>query len=302
MTVERAFEYITAPTKPDGKHDAMGLKSDVHYTIHDCIIDLSGCELATLDEALGITLGAHGHVENCVIRGAGKLVLCGCGDDPADNPDVIREQGKCVTFKHCLFENFGRRGPEVQGGMMAVLSYCVVRNWGLPSRFDTRAFAAWAHKGGKIIAQHTVFAQEHTPSLWCRIRDHIGHFGQAINDRGLAGMFHRDAWLSGYRRALTAGPDGKVEANQCYGPGLVIDNHVAPHDQSRRRKSGAATGGHGDESGTEAEAIVMCVIYGLCLVLAPLVLFFAGGVLVIATAALVATGKYVWRRYAQGTL
>lgn len=213
--------YINSITTPGD--DGIGLYHEEYCHVHDCIIDLSACALDTLDEALGITYGAHGLVENCVIRGAGKLVLCGCGDDEK----VPVETGKGVTFKHCLFENFSRRGPEVQNGMVAVLSHCVVRNWGEPERFTQRAFGAWAHKGGRIIAQHSVFINDVRPGFRYWFADHIGHLGQAINERGWKGLFTRDAWLSGYKRALTAGPDGYVEARQCFADeGLVMDNAI----------------------------------------------------------------------------
>ena len=48
-----------------------------HWDVMECIIDLSGWSLGTIDEAAGITLGASATFTNCHIRGAGKLILCG---------------------------------------------------------------------------------------------------------------------------------------------------------------------------------------------------------------------------------
>ena len=234
--MEIAHKYIN---KPDffgiGDKDGLGIHTEEYFHVHDCIIDLSGVPLSEMDEAFSPTWGAHGLIESCLIRGAGKLVLCGCGDEQTPGSEAAKEIGKGVTFKRCVLEDFGRRGPEVQGGMVVVLSQCLVRNWGVPSRFDTRAFGAWAHDGGVISAQHTIFHQsDFCPSLWCWLRDHIGHFGQAINERGFfRALFHKDAWLSGYRRGLTAGPKGFVFANLCHvtDSRIVIDTPYKPMNE-----------------------------------------------------------------------
>lgn len=210
MANELHHKYITEPAQLQG--DGIGLCDGQHWTVHHCIVDFSACQLDEIDEAVGVTWGSSAHFYNCVFRGAGKLVLLGCGD----KDKVPVEQGKSVTFEHCLFENFGRRGPEVQDGMTAVLTNCVIRDWGVPERFTERAFGAWAHHGGRIIAQNCVFLQDVNPGLWLWLRDHIGHLGQAINDRGVLGIFSHDAWTSGYRRALTADWSGHVEARHCY--------------------------------------------------------------------------------------
>lgn len=207
----------------DEPRDGLGLcHNGYHWDVRDCIIDLTNAPKGSVDEAASVTWGSSASFTNCVIRGAGKLVLCGCGDDDK----VHLEQGKVVTFKHCILENFSRRGPEVQNGMVCHLNDCLVYNWGDNDLFDIRAFGAWAHKGGSIFARNTVFVQDNDPTLKHWFQDHINHFGQAVNERGFfKALFHRDAWLSGYKRALTAGPDGYVVAMNCYASaGLVLDN------------------------------------------------------------------------------
>lgn len=235
--MEIANRYIRKPESIG--QDGLGLSRDEYYYVHDCIIDLSDCPLNAIDEAIGITCGAHGLIENCLIRGAGKLILCGCGDDPNEVPEAAREIGKRVVIKNCVLEDFGRRGPEVQGGMEVVLSQCVIRNWGMSNRFTERAFGAWAHNGGSLIIQHCVFHNSHIwPGLKLWLLDHIGHFGQAWNERGFKAIFSRDAWLSGYRRAATKGPKGRIDCVQCYGTDkrLVIEGNIAPMSKGQAHK------------------------------------------------------------------
>ena len=88
---------------PGPQGDGITCCEPEEFLIKDCVIDLSQCDLDSIDEALGITWGAGGRVEHCLIRGAGKLILCGSGD--ADKKSV--EWGKTVTFNECIFENFG---------------------------------------------------------------------------------------------------------------------------------------------------------------------------------------------------
>lgn len=104
------------------------------HSLRNCVIDLSGAELDKMDEALSFSWGCFGEVSNCVIRGAGKLVLLGCGD--ADKLKL--ERGREVFFSNCIFENFSRRAPEVQDGMRAILKNCLICNWGTASRFSVR--------------------------------------------------------------------------------------------------------------------------------------------------------------------
>ena len=116
----------------------------------------------------------------------------------------------------CILEDFGRRGPEVQSAMRVILRRCLIRNWGEPGRFDVRAFAAWAHHGGRIEAESCVFDQ---PRFWRGWRvmalDWLAHLGQAWNDEGLRGLLRPANWLPGVCRGLTATAGGHVRAADC---------------------------------------------------------------------------------------
>ena len=135
-------------TAPGTGGDGLGMSDGQSWLVEDCVIDLSACPLEGLDEAVGVTWGSRALFRRCRIRGAGKLLLCGSGD--ADKLAV--ERGRVVIFEDCILEDFGRRGPEAQSGMRVILRRCLIRNWGEPERFDVRAFAAWAHHGGRIEA------------------------------------------------------------------------------------------------------------------------------------------------------
>lgn len=186
----------------DGKH---------HY-FEGLTIDLRSVPPSQLDEAVGVTYGASAVFRDCHIRGAGKLFLCGSGDAHMSDDEC----GKQVVLIDCVLEDFGRRGPEVQSGMVCHMRGCTIRNWGEPTRWDTRCFGAWAHKGGEIIAEECRFEQ---PRFWrgWRVmwRDLVGHVGQAWNDEGLRGLFRLQTWIPGVCRGLTAGPGGKVRAVNC---------------------------------------------------------------------------------------
>lgn len=237
-TIENKLITSTNWKPGDDPKDGIGLCDKQHWHIKNCIIDLTKAPEGSVDEACGITWGSSAVFENCVIRGAGKLVLCGCGDSEKE----YLERGKSVSFTNCILENFSRRGPEVQGGMEAFLFNCIVANWGDNDQFDTRAFGAWAHDGGIIKASGTIFLQGNTPTLKHWLLDHVNHFGQAVNERGFfKALFHRDAWLSGYKRALTQGPGGSVEAVHCFASdGLIVDNWLSKMNQEQALELTAA--------------------------------------------------------------
>ena len=121
MTYRVAGQRITAP---DAGGHGLGISDGQSWLVEDSIIDLSACPLERLDEAAGITWGSRAIFRRCVIRGAGKLILCGSGD--ADKLAV--ERGKVVIFEDCILEDFGRRGPEVQSCMWIILRRCLIRN------------------------------------------------------------------------------------------------------------------------------------------------------------------------------
>jgi len=105
---------------------------------------------------------------------------------------------------------------------------CLIRNWGHSYRFDTRAFGAWAHLGGRIHAESCVFWQDRLwHGFWHWIRDFIGHVGQCFNG-GRFGL--RDLFMPGTWRGLTAGPGGMVSAEFCYRNNrrIQIEGHKGP--------------------------------------------------------------------------
>jgi pectate lyase len=187
--------------------DGLGLWDGCDYKVINCTIDMSDAE--DCDEAVAITYGASATFTNCIIRGAGKLALCGSGDSSVAN----KENGKHVLFDHCILENCGRRAPEVQAGMEVILDHCLIRNWADPGFFSVRGFGAWAHHGGRILARNCVFWQD---SFHFSFKDMFNHVGQAVNDRGLLQIFNLKNYRPGCCRALTAGVDGCVEAVNCY--------------------------------------------------------------------------------------
>lgn len=200
-------------TSPGDQNDGLCLWDGNEHTVENCLIDLSDCDLSDIDEAVSVTYGSSAVFRNCVIRGAGKLALCGCGDESI----APREFGKTVTFNHCILENFGRRGPEVQDGMRVYLVDCLIRNWGDPDRFTVRSFGAWAHGyQSMILANHCVFQQDNGKRGKHWFKDLIGHIGQAWNDRKLAGLFSKDVWRPGNCRALVASDGGLVVATRCF--------------------------------------------------------------------------------------
>ena len=203
-------KYITQPT--DGG-DGISLYDGQHWIIQNCVVDLSDCDLDDIDEALGITYGSSANVKNCVFRGAGKLILCGCGD----KDKIHLEEGKEVVFENCIFENFGRRGPEVQDGMNITLRNCLIRNWGDPDRFDTRNFAAWAHHGGSIVCENCIFWQDTKERpTWQNIKDKANHIGQAVNYAGVKALFEKKTYIPGVERGLIQTNDGAVYAKNVY--------------------------------------------------------------------------------------
>lgn len=200
-------------SQPGFGGDGIGLCSKQEHLIENCIIDLSNCKLSDLDEAIGITWGASATIKRCVIRGAGKLVLCGSGDKDQHSID---EWGKTVHFEDCILRDFGRRGPEVQYGMRVTMNNCLIENWGDPERFTVRNFGAWAHgEGARIDCENTLFMQK---SLFTRnfFSDLKGHIGQAVNDGGFGRFFTREAWQPGRCRGLVATDKGQVSAKNCY--------------------------------------------------------------------------------------
>ena len=209
-----ANRRITAPAAEGD--DGLGFCDGQEYVVLDSIIDLSGVPLDAMDEAVGVTWGSSAIFRRCHIKGAGKLILCGCGDDD----HVRQETGRHVVLEDCLLEDFGRRGPEVQDGMICEMERCVIRGWGDPSRFSVRNFGSWAHHGGVILARDCVWQNTFRLDNW--LRDLCGHIGQAWNDEGVNGLLRLSTWLPGITHALRATAGGFVSAVNSYAPWWFI--------------------------------------------------------------------------------
>lgn len=215
--IEVAERYITKPGMMDPqfftKDDGIGCCTETRYYIHDTIIDLSAVPLEEQDEAVSLTYGAYGLVERCIIRGAGKLILCGSGDAQA----AELERHKMVMFRDCFFEDFGRRGPEVQSSMMVRMERCLVHSWAAPDRFTVRSFAAWAHDGGVITAEECVFVPLSAQDIpfGQKVKDCANWIGQMVNDAGPLALLMPKTYLPGRRRALVATGKGAVQAKRC---------------------------------------------------------------------------------------
>ncbi len=215
--IEIANKRITSIWQLKGdynRNDGLGMSQNgVIYDVHDCIIDLSDVDLSDQDEAVAVTWGASANFKRCWIKGAGKLILCGSGDE---NKRFV-EEGKTVYFYDCLIEDFGRRGPEVQAGMYVVLQDCVIRNWGDPTRFSDRNFGAWAHHGGSIDAMNCVFWQDKfLRPLKQMIWDFKNHWWQALIDSKGLSIFKPSTYRPGVCRGLTASDGGSVVCWQCW--------------------------------------------------------------------------------------
>lgn len=209
---------ITAPSEIGG--DGIGLADGQDWLIEDSIVDLSACSLDEIDECCGITWGSSATFRRCHIKGAGKLVLCGCGD----KAKVPIETGKRVTLTDCILEYGSRRFPECHDGMQVLMRDCLIRNWGAPDRFNydpahpDRTFGAWAHtENSRIDAINCVFWQD---SFWRPLRqmwlDWWRHIGQAWKDERLRGLLRPSTYLPGVCRGLLASDGGEAYAWQCW--------------------------------------------------------------------------------------
>ena len=107
------------------------------------------------------------------------------------------------------------RAPEAQDGVRVIMRRCVIRNWGIGSRFTVRSFGAWAHDGASIRAEDCVFWQD---GFW-----QSGLRGFVVDLANWIGWcFNRRDWnplhwlLPGVCRGLTASQKGKVSASRCW--------------------------------------------------------------------------------------
>ena len=204
--------------------DGIGHYKRDNLEVTNCIVDLLNVDKNDQDEAISVTYGGSATFINCVFKHAGKLCLIGSGDEFKRGV----EKNKIVVFKYCLFENFGRRGPEVQSGMHCYLDHCVIRNWSIPLQFNVRSFGAWAHNGGTIEATNCVFINSNFLNFKQKVQDRIYHISQAVLDNGIKALFDKKTYIAGWRRGLTQSDTGRVQASKCYASkGVILENCVS---------------------------------------------------------------------------
>ena len=190
--------------------------------IRNCIIDFSNIPHENQDEAIAGIYGAQVTIEDTVIIGSIKAMLCGNGD----YPDVDRERGQW-NLNRVLFLGCGRRCPEAQDGVHLTMTNCIIENWG--EAFDVRAFGTWAHSGASIVAKDCLFAQKHNlmPSIGKFFLDIGNHFGEAWNDRPSPFI---DYVLPGTMRGAAVSANGILTLESCYSTSSFtrLQNHRNP--------------------------------------------------------------------------
>lgn len=146
--------YITAPVSRGGDGITV-YGSDGPVVIRNCTVDLGRWPLDKLDEGLSGVDGARAEARMTKVCRVGKGVLWGNGDYPES--DAARGE---LLLEDCIVRDIGRRAPEAQDGVRVTMRRCVIRNWGIRSRFSVRAFASWAHDGASIRVEDCVFWQD----------------------------------------------------------------------------------------------------------------------------------------------
>ena len=185
------------------------------------VFDFRACPRADQDEVISGVNGAVVRLYGCIILGGIKAMLAGNGDHPGE--DMARARWELDS---CVIMGAGRRCPEAQDGTTVTMRHCWIHDWG--RAFDVRAFGAWAHRGGRIIAEDCLFTQSGGLlglGLRNTLADIGNHIGQAVNDHGLRALLRLRSWMPGVCRGLTADTGGLVLATRCYRnrPWIVID-------------------------------------------------------------------------------
>lgn len=201
-------QYITAPLSR-GRDGITVYGSDGPVIIRNCTVDLGRCPLDKLDEGISGVDGARAVIRRTRVTRVGKAILWGNGDYPDTDPDAE------LVLEDCIIRDFGRRAPEAQDGVRVIMRRCVIRNWGIGSRFTVRSFGAWAHDGASIRAEDCVFWQDR---FW-----QSGLRGFVVDLANWVGWcFNRRDWnplhwlLPGVCRGLTASQKGQVSASHCW--------------------------------------------------------------------------------------
>lgn len=201
-------QYITAPLSRGGDGITV-YGSDGPVIIRNCTVDMGRWPLDKLDEGISGVDGARAVIRRTRVTRVGKAILWGNGDYPATDPDAE------LVLEDCIIRDVGRRAPEAQDGVRVIMRRCVIRNWGIGSRFTMRSFGAWAHDGASIRAEDCVFWQDR---FW-----QSGLRGFVVDLANWIGWcFNRRDWnplhwlLPGVCRGLTASQNGEVSASRCW--------------------------------------------------------------------------------------
>ena len=202
-------QYITAPISA-GRDGITVYGSDGPVVIiRRCVVDLGSWPLESLDEGLSGVDGARAVVRETRVSRVGKAILWSNGDYPDTDPDAE------LVLEDCIIRDVGRRAPEAQDGVRVIMRRCVIRNWGIGSRFTVRSCGAWAHDGARIRAEDCVFWQDRfwQAGLWGFVVDLANWIGWCFNRRDWNPLH----WLlPGVCRGLTASQKGKVSASRCW--------------------------------------------------------------------------------------
>lgn len=222
-------QLYTRPTvEGDGIH-IEGSDYPKPVLVRNCTVDFSECKDDT-DELVSVVHGGIVAFEDCVFKNGRKACLIGTGDPG--------EQKSLAFFSNCTFENFGRRGPEVQSNSICFMENCTIKNWGDPDYFDTRNFGAWAHDNGQLIMDNCTFIQsfrvEQAKNIVADIGNHIGNvFNEGYfrnNNNILYGIWNifkhpMQAFLPGIMRGAMGDTNSNITLYNCKAKGLVYLQH-----------------------------------------------------------------------------
>ena len=195
-------------TAPDPHLDGDGLRvwgGNGKVELHRCVFDFRNVPAEEQDEAVDCIKGAHVYFDGCVFIGCKKAVLCGNGDYPLED-----HSGQC-TFSNCAFLGCGRRCPEVQDGVMAVMYKCWVHDWGV-NHFDVRTFGARVSADATLYINDSLFTRSHGigfKNFWTDVANQIG---ECVNESGvLYALLHPwQALKPGSLRAVDIGRSGRT--------------------------------------------------------------------------------------------
>ena len=196
---------ITSPA-PDLGGDGMQIwGSQGEVMLKRCVFDFRQVPADAQDEAVDCIKGARVYFDGCVFLGCKKAVLCGNGDFPEEDKKGF------VHFEKCAFIRCGRRCPEAQDGVMAVMHNCWVHDWGVGS-FDVRTFGARVSAGSILYVMDCLFSRAHGIGFKNSVIDIANQIGEHVNAHGiLHAMFHPwQAMKPGAMRAVDLGKDGKA--------------------------------------------------------------------------------------------